>query len=330
MGTNTPARNCSRSLFRAIKLRLPGGHLFKTTGLSAVNYLQHPFEKIFFWDLLFWTASFFFTEIIRDAFGFSYGRYRTMIREEGNMRVKNILFDISEITINGMTFLLPEDPSGRGDLFGMLYDILPHDGLLKTGDRFFAYYSEGPYESDQVSVREGDLVIDAGANIGVFSVLAAKKGARVYAFEPQEQAAVLLRKHITVNGLADRITHVDLGLYDKPCTMPFIINTGCIAASAISEGSPDPKFTAEKIQCTDLDTWVDNNNIRKVDFIKADIEGAERYLLAGAKKTIRRDHPKISICTYHDPDDPEILKNLILEIDPAYKLRQSEKKLYAW
>ena len=72
------------------------------------------------------------------------------------------------------------------------------------------------------------------------------------------------------------------------------------------------------------------NNVKKVDFIKADIEGAERDLLAGAENTIKRFKPKISIRTYHLPDDPEVLYNIIKKYVPEYKTVQFKKTLYAW
>ncbi|HJJ72975.1 MAG TPA: hypothetical protein O0X58_01255, partial [Methanocorpusculum sp.] len=48
----------------------------------------------------------------------------------------------------------------------------------------FRYVDEGPYELGDVGIEEGDVVFDCGANLGVFSLLAAYRGAEVYAFEP--------------------------------------------------------------------------------------------------------------------------------------------------
>lgn len=67
-----------------------------------------------------------------------------------------------------------------------------------------------------------------------------------------------------------------------------------------------------------------------MDFIKADIEGAERDMLTGAMETLRIHAPKLAICTYHLPDDPEILENIIRTANPAYTVKHRWKKLYAW
>ena len=49
--------------------------------------------------------------------------------------------------------------------------------------------AEGPYEwNAHVSINRDDTVIDCGANIGIFSAVASKKGVKVYAFEPDRKS----------------------------------------------------------------------------------------------------------------------------------------------
>lgn len=42
-----------------------------------------------------------------------------------------------------------------------------------------------------------------------------------------------------------------------------------------------------KLQVTTVDSWVAKNNIKKIDFLKSDIEGYERYMLKGAQETLK-------------------------------------------
>jgi len=72
------------------------------------------------------------------------------------------------------------------------------------------------------------------------------------------------------------------------------------------------------------------SRLEKVDFIKADIEGAERNLILGAEKTIKKFKPIISIRTYHLPEDAIIIENIIKNFVPEYIIRQDRKTLYAW
>ena len=85
----------------------------------------------------------------------------------------------------------------------------------------------------------------------------------------------------------------------------------------------------EEIVLNSIDNFVESNKISRVDFIKADIEGFERYMLKGATKTLKRFAPKLAICTYHLPDDPEVLKKIILEANSNYHIIQKQKKLFA-
>jgi hypothetical protein len=52
----------------------------------------------------------------------------------------------------------------------------------------------------------------------------------------------------------------------------------------------------------------------RVDFLKADIEGAERHALTGAADTIRRFVPKMAICTYHNAEDVRIIPEVVTSI----------------
>jgi hypothetical protein len=68
----------------------------------------------------------------------------------------------------------------------------------------------------------------------------------------------------------------------------------------------------------------------KVDFIKSDIEGMERFLLNGAKETLARDGPKLSIRTYHFYDDRQLLPSIVKKANPKYKIVYGRNCFYAW
>jgi hypothetical protein len=70
-------------------------------------------------------------------------------------------------------------------------------------------------------------------------------------------------------------------------------------------------------------------DIKKIDFIKVDIEGAERDMLRGATNVLKTFAPKLAICTYHLPDDPMVLEDIILEANPKYKVVHLKMKLFA-
>jgi len=190
------------------------------------------------------------------------------------------------------------------------------------------HMKEGPYGytdgNFDVSVKENDIVIDAGAYIGDFSAYSANKGAEVYAFEPVSAAFALLKSTVDLNK-PRRIHPIKKGLSDK--IEDALISIGGTAGSTIAVKHDD--WEVQSISLTTLDAFVAENNIKKVDFIKADIEGAERYMLRGAANVLKIHAPKLAICTYHFPDDPQVLEDIILEANPKYKVIHSRHKLFA-
>ncbi|XOA42578.1 MAG: FkbM family methyltransferase [Candidatus Nealsonbacteria bacterium] len=191
---------------------------------------------------------------------------------------------------------------------------------------------EGPYEKGGAVLSSKDYVVDVGANIGVFSAFAAKKvgkNGKVYAFEPLKETRVLLNKTMRANHLGSvKIAPYALGRENKQVFFSKDKNSsGGICSNLYQKriSSRDKKV----FQVT-LDWYVKKFNVQKVDFIKADIEGMERDLLIGAEQTIRYFKPKIAICIYHLPDDPEVIEKILKDFVPEYNILKINKKLYAW
>jgi FkbM family methyltransferase len=196
-------------------------------------------------------------------------------------------------------------------------------------DKIDRYMVEGPYgytDGDfDVTVKKGDVVIDAGAWIGDFSAYAVSKGAVAYAFEPVKETFQLLCKTATLND--EKIYPVFKGLGDKDCELVIAISKDNVGETSMVLKTNGDVF--EKIIITTLDKFVEENKINKIDFIKADIEGAERDMLRGASNVLKTFAPKLAICTYHLPDDPEVLEKIIVEANPDYKVIHLRHKLFA-
>ena len=195
-------------------------------------------------------------------------------------------------------------------------------------ERLDQHMLEGPYGYRDgifdVTVRKNDIVIDAGAWIGDFSAYAASKGANCYAFEPTGKTFQWLCKTAQLN---NKICPVQKGLSCK--TGEVYVSTDDQSGASNSIISETQSIATEKISITTLDQFVEDNKLERVDFIKSDIEGAEREMLKGATYVLKTFAPKLAICTYHLPDDPVVLKRIILEANPDYKVVQLRHKLFA-
>lgn len=221
--------------------------------------------------------------------------------------------------------------SGKLPVADIISVVLFKNNLIKTNFIENPYFClEGPYETDKVYVKEGDFVFDIGANIGLFSIISAKQTGplgKVFSFEPILETRKILEKNYRSNNL-NNFTILPLALGEKNEDVFFLVNQQVLGDSRkILTNESD---NIEQVKQKTLDSIILNEKITKVDFIKADIEGMERFFLQGAKETIKKFKPKMAICIYHLKDDPEVIEKIILEYEPNYKIYKTNKKLFAW
>lgn len=252
-----------------------------------------------------------------------------------------LLNKISEEILNNnetyKSFITP-DKNGVCEVDGVRFvnpmscHTLHYDVLVAASDLYlinqlpedFNYATEGPYEYDCVKAEQGDIVFDLGANIGMSACQAASKKCQVYAFEPNEELIEDIKRQAEIyNGL---IIPVQYACSDFVGTASFADNE----EGHNTTGKIMGFNTGNIVNVTTIDKFVEENNIPHVDFIKADIEGAERDMLKGAINTLKRFEPKLAICTYHLPDDKEVLERIVKEANPRYHVVHKWKKMFCW
>jgi len=143
------------------------------------------------------------------------------------------------------------------------------------------------------------VVIDVGGHAGQFTKLFSKiaKDGEVYVFEPGSYARSILERVIRFKGLGN--VHLEpLALGDSPTTLTFNVpvkRSGSIGfgLSHFGKGEENRNYMVEEVQQTTLDDFVVDKDLTNITFIKADIEGWEGRMLAGAAKTLRRFKPTL-------------------------------------
>jgi len=167
------------------------------------------------------------------------------------------------------------------------------------------------YGTGGYAVRPGDVVLDCGANVGVWTRVALDRGAGlVVAFEPAPENIESYRRNFQEQIAAGRVVLVPKGVWDKEDVLVLRRDPTNSAADSfvMLEGAAD----TVRAPLTTIDRVVAELKLPRVDYIKMDIEGAETRAIAGARETIEKFHPRLSIATEHSPDDavkiPEAVK----------------------
>ncbi|MGH8617883.1 MAG: FkbM family methyltransferase [Burkholderiales bacterium] len=141
----------------------------------------------------------------------------------------------------------------------------------------------------------GEILVDVGANIGMYSVWAAKtRDVRVFAFEPESQNYALLYRNIVANELAQQVTGYCLALaetsrYDRLHLSHFLLGGSghMFGLEADYQLRPRPSAVSQGCVSATLDELVACGAVEAPHYIKLDVDGLEHAVLAGARGTLR-------------------------------------------
>jgi len=169
------------------------------------------------------------------------------------------------------------------------------------------------------SPKRGDIVMDCGAHVGVFTARALRNGAqKVIAVEPDPGNVECLRRNFAAEIAAGRVVVVDRGVWSKETTLVLKESNG---NSGMNTVVGDENGQQISIRVTTIDRLATELGLPRIDYIKMDIEGAEREALAGGQEVLRRFKPILALDAYHRPDDPEVLPRVILSANGGYRVK---------
>jgi FkbM family methyltransferase len=178
-------------------------------------------------------------------------------------------------------------------------------------------YEQAVQEYFQQQLKSGCVFYDVGANFGFYSLLAARQGAQVFAFEPDVQIAESLERHAHLNSVNARIEIIRAAVYST---------TGSIAIDPAScqrgHGNAhvgvalDPSHPTVQVPCTTLDDFAWKHTAPSI--VKIDVEGAESEVLKGATKVFAESRPHV-LCEVHDPANASFVEAWLK--DRGYDIR---------
>lgn len=156
----------------------------------------------------------------------------------------------------------------------------------------------GDYENTELDMfnkllKTNNVVLDIGANVGVYSIEASKKigkKGKVFAFEPVPENVELLKFNLAANN-ASNVAVIPAGVGSKDGKLKLYLAEHSIATH--SAGKISDKFI--EVATFAIDSFVKSQKLKKIDMIKIDIEGYEGYAIEGAMKTIIKQQPILFI-----------------------------------
>jgi FkbM family methyltransferase len=176
------------------------------------------------------------------------------------------------------------------------------------------------YGTGQRSVQPGDIVLDCGANVGVYTRVALAAGAKqVIAIEIAPENLECLRRNFPEEIRQGRVVIYPKGVWDKDDFLTLSVDPQNSAADSVVMRSGTAQ-EGPRVPLTTIDKIVGELQLERVDYIKMDIEGAEQNALKGARSTLAKFHPRLALSAYHRPDDPEKLPQLVREGWSGYRM----------
>lgn len=157
---------------------------------------------------------------------------------------------------------------------GHTMELDPEDHLLLSLNGFYE-----PDETELVKqhVRPGSVAVDAGANVGYYTLLLARlvgPEGKVYAFEPHPANFETLRRNVEANGYRN-VVLLNKALADRPGTLRLHLGPDAGSHSLV----PTRSRASIEVEATSLDAALGPG--ARVDFLKMDVEGAEGRALRG-------------------------------------------------
>jgi len=178
------------------------------------------------------------------------------------------------------------------------------------------------YTTGTLGAHKGDIVLDCGANIGLYTKTALANGAAlVVAIEPAPDTVECLRRNLAAEIAQGRVIVYPKGVWDHEDILKMSVDKTDAGSNSFILQQQGPSIS---LPVTTIDNIVRELKLPKVDFIKMDIEGSEKWALRGARETLLRYKPQMAISAEHLPDDSVRIPEVVKSLDPRYHSEASD------
>jgi FkbM family methyltransferase len=176
---------------------------------------------------------------------------------------------------------------------GLTIEGYKGDYIFETLRNTEKFYEIDILEKWALNLKDSKVIFDIGANLGNHSLYwaTAISPELIFSFEPYPANFLCLQNNINNNNLGEKVKAIQKGIGDK---------VGYAAVKEVDEanlGGTSFKYVqteeADKVEIISIDSFIIENKIPSVDFIKIDTEGFEVLVLQGMKQTIRDFKPAV-------------------------------------
>jgi FkbM family methyltransferase len=150
---------------------------------------------------------------------------------------------------------------------------------------YLEIFADKIYNRDpRFNVEDGDIIIDAGAHIGFYSLYQGlkMKSGRIFAFEPNYDTFCRLKKNIALNNLKNIVKPENAAVAGSNGVVNLRISRGSSEGNTIMKNGTVAEYEqTAAVPAITLDEIARRNHLKKIDIIKIDTEGAEVEILKG-------------------------------------------------
>jgi FkbM family methyltransferase len=222
-------------------------------------------------------------------------------------------------------------------VLGQIFHAFSHT-LVKADDKIWVRVQSGPAKGLQLELnprtgqsyakgdtelvvqeflasrlKTGDVFYDLGANIGLFTLLAARcvgPAGKVFSFEPDAQNAARVRRNVAGNNFTN-VTVIESGVWSSTAEIRFAAAPASSPDRGLGTFVASTSDSDPSIPCVSIDDFV-RSNPGPIG-IKCDVESAEIEVLKGALATLARHRPWI-LCEMHSPDNDRQARAILSQL----------------
>lgn len=189
------------------------------------------------------------------------------------------------------------------------------EGVTHPAYSLATFDEEREFRERHWLIKPGDVVIDAGASYGAYTLPALHAGAgHVYAFEPERSVRVDLARNVELNEWSSRCSVLSSGLWD---------GNGPVNFYSYAPHWPKGTITG-MFNMVRLDDWAAREELSRLDWFKLDVEGAEERAIRGGLETLNRFKPQL-IIECHTFLDVDVVKKIRAML-PGYAFTEVDRE----